>query len=257
MNILEKICKNKSQEIKDLKSSVNYKNKIKITRRRSFLKNLIKEKKNRFNLIAEIKKSSPSKGEICKIFDPIKIAREYEEAGASCLSILTERKFFDGEISYIQKVKEKVKLPILRKDFIIDEWQIYESYFFGADCILLILAILDDKTVQQFYNISKELGLDVIIEIHDLSELNRAKNLNVNCIGINNRNLKTLNVDINNFKKLVKEIPKDVIKLCESGLNTNAELRDLSEYGADGFLVGESLMASKNVKLKTIELIKK
>ena len=257
MNILEKICIAKSEEISYLKKSVNYKKKIKLTKRRKFLKNLIKIKKKRFNLIAEIKKSSPSKGEICKKFNLLEIAKNYEQAGASCLSILTEKNYLSGKISYLQKVKNEVKIPILRKDFIIDEWQIYESYFFGADCILLILAILDNKKAQLFYNIAKELGLDIIVEIHDFKELKRAIDLRVDCIGINNRNLKTLKIDINNFKRLSKDIPENVIKICESGLNENYQLKELSKYGADAFLVGESLMASEKIKLKTIELIKK
>ncbi len=257
MDILKKICMAKSQEITFLKKSIDYKKEIKLSKRRGFLKNLIKKKTKRFNLIAEIKKSSPSKGEICKKFNLLKIAKYYEEAGASCLSILTEKNYFSGEIDYLQKVKNEVKIPVLRKDFIIDEWQIYESYFFGADCILLILAILDNKKAQLFYNIAKELGLDIIVEIHDFKELKRAINLKVDCIGINNRNLKTLKVDINNFKKLSKDIPENVIKVCESGLNENHQLKELSKYGADAFLVGESLMASERIKLKTIELIKK
>ena len=257
MDILKKICVAKSQEITFLKKSIDYKKEIKLSKRRGFLKNLIKKKTKRFNLIAEIKKSSPSKGEICKKFNLLKIAKYYEEAGASCLSILTEKNYFSGEIDYLQKVKNEVKIPVLRKDFIIDEWQIYESYFFGADCILLILAILDNKKAQLFYNIAKELGLDIIVEIHDFKELKRAINLKVDCIGINNRNLKTLKVDINNFKKLSKDIPENVIKVCESGLNENHQLKELSKYGADAFLVGESLMASERIKLKTIELIKK
>ena len=257
MDILKKICMAKSQEITFLKKSIDYKKEIKLSKRREFLKNLIKKKTKRFNLIAEIKKSSPSKGEICKKFNLLKIAKYYEEAGASCLSILTEKNYFSGEIDYLQKVKNEVKIPVLRKDFIIDEWQIYESYFFGADCILLILAILDNRKAQLFYNIAKELGLDIIVEIHDFKELKRAINLKVDCIGINNRNLKTLKVDINNFKKLSKDIPENVIKICESGLNENHQLKELSKYGADAFLVGESLMASERIKLKTIELIKK
>ena len=257
MNILEKICNSKKIEIAKLKKTVEYKNKITISKRRGFLKRLLKIDVNNFNLIAEIKRSSPSRGEICKEFNLNQIAKDYEEAGASCLSVLTEKKFFKGDINYINKVKKIVDLPILRKDFIIDEWQIYESYFFGADCILLILAILDDKNAKLFYEISKELGMDVIVEVHNDEELDRALNLNIDCIGINNRNLKTLEINLNTFLKLSKKIPSNIIKLCESGLYNNEQLINFSKNGADGFLIGESLMSSMNIKDKTQELIKK
>ena len=257
MNILQEICQKKIYEINKLKTNINYKNEIVISERRNFLKKLINEDNNKFNLIAEIKKSSPSKGEICKNFNLDQIARDYEKAGASCLSILTEKNYFRGDINYINRVKKIIDIPILRKDFILDEWQIYESYFYGADCILLILAILEDKEAQRFYEISKELNLDVIVEVHDEAELKRAINLNVECIGINNRNLKTLKIDLDTFKRLSKKIPKGIIKICESGLKSNKQLRNFTKMGADGFLIGEYLMASNNLKKKTIEIIKK
>ncbi len=257
MNILEKICKKKLEEIIKLKSSINYKNKIKFKKRRGFLKNLIKKKNDNFNLIAEIKRASPSRGEICKNFQLNRIALDYQSAGASCLSVLTEKNFFLGDISFISKVKEIVEIPVLRKDFIIDKWQIYESYYHGADCILLIVAILKDNDLKQFYNLAKELNLDVIVEVHDLEELERAIKLECNCIGINNRNLKTLKIDTNTFKKLSKKIPKKIIKICESGISYNSEVKDLSKYGADAFLVGESLMSKRNIKLETKRLISK
>ena len=257
MNILQEICKKKVHEINKLKTAINYKNKIAISERRNFLKRLLKEDNNRFNLIAEIKKSSPSKGEICKKFDLNQIAQDYENAGASCLSILTEKNYFHGDINYISQAKKIIDIPILRKDFILDEWQIYESYFFGADCILLILAILEDKDAKRFYEISKELNLDVIVEVHDELELKRAIDLKVDCIGINNRNLKTLEIDLDTFKRLSKNIPKGIIKICESGLKSNKQLRDFTNMGADGFLIGEYLMSSENLKKKTIDIIKK
>ena len=237
MNILEEICQKKIYEINKLKKTINYKNKIVISKRRDFLKKLIEEKKNKFNLN--------------------QIAQDYENAGASCLSILTERNYFQGDINYISRVKKITDIPILRKDFILDEWQIYESYFFGADCILLILAILEDKEAKKFYEVSKELNLDVIVEVHDEFELKRAIDLKVNCIGINNRNLKTLKIDLDTFKRLSKKIPKGIIKICESGLKSNKQLRDFTNMGADGFLIGEYLMSSENIKKKTIEIIKK
>ena len=257
MNILDKICEKKLIEVNKLKKLFNYHQKIQIKSRKGFLKNLKKQKEKKYNLIAEIKKCSPSKGEICENFNPIKIAIDYQDAGASCLSILTEKNYFKGSIQHLEKVRKKVKLPILRKDFILDEWQIFESYFFGADCILLILAVIDDKKARRYYEIAKELKMDVVVEVHDSQELNRALKLNVDCIGINNRNLKTLNVDLNTFKNLSKIIPDNIIKICESGISKNNQLKELSMNGADAFLIGESLMSAKNIKHKTEELIKK
>ena len=257
MNILKKICNKKIEDIKKLKKEIDYKKKIKIVKKREFLKNLLEKKKDRFNLIAEIKKSSPSKGDICLNFQPLEIALDYQKAGASCISVLTEENFFSGSIYFLSQIKKVVDLPLLRKDFIVDEWQIYESYFFGADCILLILAILDDKQMLHFYKIAKELELDVIVEVHDDQELERALKLKVECIGINNRNLKTLQIDLNTFKKLSKKIPNDTIRICESGISKNSQIREYTTYGADGFLVGESLMSSANIKKETLKLIKK
>ncbi len=257
MNILEKICKEKKIEVERLKSSIDYKKKLKISDRRKFLETLRKKKKNKYNLIAEIKKASPSRGQICKDFNLLKTALDYEKAGASCLSILTEKKFFQGNIDYMQSVKNIVKLPILRKDFILDEWQIYESYYFGADCILLILAMINDDKAYKFYKIAKELGLDVIVEVHETNELNRAIKMNAECIGINNRNLKTLRVDLNTFRKLSKVIPNNVVKICESGISSNHQIADLTNYGADAFLIGEFLMSSQNIITETSKLIKK
>ena len=178
MNKLEKICEVKRQQLLKTKKINKYKNLEKV-KLRGFLSNLKKIDNNKFPIIAEIKQKSPSKGILCKKFDPLEIAQKYEKAGVKCLSILTEEEFFGGDINFIPLIKEKVSLPVLRKDFIIDEWQIYESYFFGADCILLILAILKDKEAKRLYDISKELNLDVIVEVHDEVELKRAVNLNV------------------------------------------------------------------------------
>ena len=235
MNILDKICQLKKKEINLLKNKFKpSKEKIKT---RKFLKNLVLKDKNNFNLIAEVKKSSPSKGLICKNFDPIKIAIDYEKAGA--------------------QIKKSVNIPILRKDFIIDEWQIFESYYAGADCILLILAILNDKQLKNFYNLSNKLEMDVICEVHDEEELLRAIKLEVNCIGVNNRNLKTLNIDKNTFHLLSSKIPQKTIKICESGLTCNDDLKKFTKSGADAFLIGETLMRSNNIYEETQKIIKR
>ncbi len=254
MNILEKICNLKSEEISGLKKNEFLKKPKKI---RDFLDHLTRFDENNYNVITEIKKSSPSKGLICSNFNPIKIASKYERAGAKCISVLTEKNFFGGNIDFINQIKGSVKLPILRKDFIIDEWQIYESFYYGADCILLILAILSDQDFKKFYNKASELGMDVICEVHDEDELKRALKVDVKCIGINNRNLKTLEIDINTFSFLSKKIPNGIIKICESGISTNEELKKISNEGADAFLIGECLMISEDIYEKTKEIISK
>ena len=254
MDVLKKICKLKKDEIANLKKKDFSDNKFQI---RNFLKKLVTDNKKKYNLIAEIKKSSPSKGLICKNFNLEKIAKEYQKAGAKCLSVLTETNFFQGNIKFISKVKKVVDIPILRKDFIIDEWQIYESYHSEADCILLIMAILNDSQYKKFYKIATELGMDVICEVHDEDELKRALKIDVKCIGINNRNLKTLKVDTNIFSILSKKIPNQIIKICESGIKQNEELKKFIKNGANAFLVGETLMQSQNIYETTKRLIKK
>ena len=255
MNFLEKICKIKQKEIESLKKYYSIESFLSLERvikKNGFFSCLMKDK---INLIAEIKKKSPSAGLIKSNFDIIKIANAYKNAGAECLSILTENKFFGGKIEFIDKVKKKVDIPVLRKDFIIDEWQIYESFYYGADCILLIAAILDDKQIVKYTKIAKSLKLDVILEVHDEIETNRAIDLGADCIGINNRNLKTLQVNIDNFEILSKNIPKNVIKIAESGLTKNEQLLELKKKGADAFLVGEFLIKQENILKSTRELI--
>ena len=256
MNILDQICKIKLKEVHLLKKKINFTNKPKVRPKR-FLDELTQNNKKNFNVIAEIKKRSPSKGLIRKNFKLSEIAKGYKNAGVKCLSILTEKDHFEGDITYIKKVKEKVDIPILRKDFILDEWQIFESLYSGADCILLILAILDDDKLKKFYNLSQELGMDVICEVHNTEELERTLKLNVRCIGINNRNLKTLEINPETFNILSKRIPDNIIKICESGINNNKQLYDYTKNGADAFLIGETLMKSENIERSTKDLIKK
>ena len=261
MNILEKICLEKRKEVEKLKKekSIDFlkKNKKKNKKTKNFLSILTKKNLSNYNLIAEIKKKSPSAGLIRKNFDHVKIAQYYKRAGAKCLSILTEKNFFGGQISFIGDIKNVIDIPILRKDFIIDEWQIYESYYYGADCILIILSVINDKQAKKFLEIANVLGIDVIVEIHNLDELDRAIKLESKCIGINNRNLKTLEININLFKNLSKIIPNNILKICESGISLNSQLRELDKFGADAFLIGEFLMKQENIFKSTKNLIKK
>jgi indole-3-glycerol phosphate synthase len=193
-------------------------------------------------IIAEIKKASPSAGIISENFDPVSKAKEYESFGAAALSILTEEDYFLGSISYLVNVKKVSDLPILRKDFIIDAYQIYESKLIGADCILLIAAILSDEQLQNFTNIADQLGLDYIIEIHDKDELSRVEIFSKAIIGVNNRDLKTFEVDINNSILLRNEFKQDNVFVSESGIKSRKDIDMLKENNINVFLIGESLM---------------
>ena len=193
-------------------------------------------------IIAEIKKASPSAGIIKEDFDPIKIAMEYESFGASALSILTEEDFFMGSIEYLKDVKKITSLPILRKDFMIDEYQIYESKLIGADCILLIASILTDQQIEDFITIAKKLELDYLIEVHDENELKRVDRFEDALIGVNNRNLETFEVDLNNSARLRSSFRQNNIFIAESGIKSREDMNYLKMNKIKVFLIGESLM---------------
>ena len=193
-------------------------------------------------IIAEIKKASPSAGVISEDFDPVLKAKEYESFGASALSILTEEDYFQGSIQYLIDVKAKTYLPILRKDFIIDEYQIYESKLIGADCVLFISSILSDTQLKIFAEIADKLGLDYIIEVHDKDELFRIEKFSKAIIGVNNRNLKTFETDIENSIKLRKEFKQNNIFVAESGIRNQKDINRLLQHNINVFLIGESLM---------------
>ena len=193
-------------------------------------------------IIAEIKKASPSAGVISEDFDPIKKAIEYEAFGASALSILTEEDFFMGSVSYLKDVKKITTLPILRKDFMIDEYQIYESKLIGADCILLIASILSDQQIKDFINISQQLELDYLIEVHDENELRRVEHFEDALIGVNNRNLKTFEVDLDNSVRLRNAFKQKNIFIAESGIKSREDINYLKLNNINVFLIGESLM---------------
>ena len=193
-------------------------------------------------IIAEIKKASPSAGIIKEDFDPIKIAMEYESFGASALSILTEEDFFMGSIEYLKDVKKITSLPILRKDFMIDEYQIYESKLIGTDCILLIASILTDQQIEDFITIAKKLELDYLIEVHDENELKRVDGFEDALIGVNNRNLETFEVDLNNSVRLRNSFRQNNIFIAESGIKSREDMNYLKMNKIKVFLIGESLM---------------
>jgi indole-3-glycerol phosphate synthase len=205
----------------------------------NFKKSLLKKDEA---IIAEIKKASPSAGIISHNFNPVSKAKEYESIGASALSILTEESYFKGSSKYLEEVKRHTKLPILRKDFMIDEYQLYEAKLMGADCILLIASILNDEQIKSFVMLAESLKLDYLIEVHDIDELRRVECFKNAIIGVNNRNLKTFDVDINNSINLKKQFKGKNIFVSESGIKKKSDIKLLKENGIHVFLIGESLM---------------
>ena len=283
MTILDKIVEEKKREVAKLPARIIAAGDLRDTmlehgERRDFLAALKNPQRGNIALIAEVKKASPSAGIICKNFDPIKIAREYETAGASCLSVLTDEKFFQGSLAYLRQIRAAVKLPLLRKDFIIDERQILEAIEWGADAILLIVAILDDARLKRFHELAAEAGLAALVEVHDEAELERALAAGASLIGVNNRNLKTFKVDLATTERLAARLvqsPKSRVQspktfssqpstldprpstllVAESGIHTRADVERLRKCGARAILVGESLMRHGDVRGKVRELL--
>ena len=213
------------------------------------------KKPDEISLIAEIKKASPSAGILKNNLDVEKMAEIYQKAGADAITVLTERKFFLGSENDLMKVKETTSLPILRKDFIIDEFQIYESKILGADCILLIAAILKKNKLQKFLHLAQNIGVQVLVEVHQLKELERALDSGTAMIGINNRNLKNFSVNFKTTEKLAKLIPESVTKVSESGISSYKEVKELKDLGVDAVLVGEAIIKNLNPALKIKELL--
>lgn len=206
-------------------------------------------------VIAEVKKGSPSKGIIRKDFDPVAIADSYHHGGAACLSVLTDERFFLGHLQYLQSIRKAVTLPLLRKDFMLDPYQIFEARAAGADAILLIAAILDLKRLRELADAAAEIGLDVLLEVHDEDELSLALQTSVTLIGINNRNLNTFVTDIGTTERLIPSIPSDRLVVSESGINSRNDILRLETAGASAFLIGESLMREPDPGLKLKEFL--
>ena len=244
MNILDQIVAKTKFKLKEKKQGLSIEELISKLDFQNFKEsNFKKSLENKTEaIIAEIKKASPSAGIISKNFDPILKAKEYESFGVSALSILTEEDYFLVNIQYLKDIRANTSLPILRKDFIVDDYQIYESKLIGADCILLIASILNDNELKVFSETAEKLKLDYIIEVHNEEELHRIENFSSAIIGVNNRNLKTFEVDINNSIKLKKIFKEDNIFISESGIKSKKDIQQLQQHNINVFLIGESMM---------------
>ena len=259
-DILTKICEKKRIEIEQTKQRCSFATLEKLLqnkenrRFKNLLINSHKERKN--NIIAEIKKASPSAGVIIKEYFPENIAVDLEKSGAGAISILTEKYFFQGSLDHLSLINKKSNLPIIRKDFILDPYQILESKVYSADAILLIASILNDNQIKDFIDLAKQYKMDCLIETHTENELNRAINIGYPIIGINNRNLKNLSVNINNTINLINKIPKEFIVVAESGIKSKTDIDKYNDVGVFNFLIGESILKSSNINEKIKELLK-
>jgi len=265
VNILDTIVEQKRREVELLPERVLAPGDLRDAllehgERRDFIAALRQPRKSTIGLIAEVKKASPSAGVICPNFNAVRIAHEYEAAGASCLSVLTDEKFFQGKLEYLRDIRAAVKLPLLRKDFIIDERQILEAIEWGADAILLIVAILSDEQLRRFHTLATEAGLAALVEVHDEAELDRALAIGAPLIGVNNRDLKTFKVDLATTERLAARLPASVggasrLLVAESGIHTRADVKRLAHCGANAILVGESLLRHKSISGKIAEML--
>lgn len=265
MNILDTIVEQKKREVavlserkvtvRDLQAALRARG-----ARRDFASALRHPKSGGVALIAEVKKASPSAGVICPDFDPVRIARAYEAGGASCLSVLTDEKFFQGSLQYLRQIRQAVDLPLLRKDFILDERQILEAVEWGADAVLLIVAILNDAQLGVLHALTIGAGLAALVEVHDESELDRALAVGAQILGVNNRDLKSFQVDLATTERLAARLRKsaggsDRLLVAESGIHTRLEVERLARCGTQAILVGESLMKHADVPAGIRELL--
>jgi indole-3-glycerol phosphate synthase len=257
MSILSRILNDKKKEVAASKRVTSEKllrrTVAALPHKKSSFEKALRGKKG-VAVIAEIKRRSPSRGLLVRNFDPARIARQYKKGGAAALSVLTDKKYFGGAPEFIRRAKQASKLPVLRKDFIIDEYQVYESRLLGADAILLIAAALSEGKMRSLYKTATKLGLDTLFEVHDAAELSKTLKLRPRLLGVNNRDLRTFKVDLAVSEKLSKRVPKSALFVSESGIRDAADMKRLRAFGAKAALVGESLVTQKDpgAALKTL-----
>ena len=260
-NILEEIYQHKLVEVRNRKKILSVQEICAQTKCLDKPKNFFealkkKNDKNEIALICEIKKASPSHGLIREDFNHIEIAKAYERAGATCLSILTDEKYFQGKNEYLKEVSQISSLPILRKEFMVDTYQVYEAKMLGASCILLIVAMLDDAKLQELEQCALDSGLSVLIEVHDEAELQRASKLKSKLIGINNRDLKTLQVNLETSLFLSEQVPSDYVIVSESGIKSSIDIELLQQAGINCFLIGEHFMRQRDMEKAVHDIFK-
>ncbi len=255
--MLEKIVADKKEGLKQRKKAVSVSEmEARIARRAATLDFASALKGDGVRLIAEVKKASPSRGVLCPEFDPAALARVYADNGAAAISVLTEEKYFGGHLNHLAEIRKEVEIPLLRKDFIFDPYQVYESRACGADALLLIAAILEPEQLNELLSLSHELGLSCLVEVHNESELEMALHSGAQIIGINNRDLKTFRVDISTTQRLRPLVPKDKTVVSESGISRRQDMEYLKELGVDAALVGEALLTAGDIAAKMRELLK-
>lgn len=257
MTILNKIVADKREEVEQRKRSVPLKElEVRIRRRESPLDFTGALRGKGMSLIAEVKQASPSRGLLRSDFDPVKLAETYAASGAAAVSVLTEEKYFRGSLEHLAAVREKVETPLLRKDFIFDPYQVYEARAYGADALLLITAILRQKQLEELIAVSHGLGLSCLVEVHDEAEIGRAARAGARITGINNRDLKTLAVDINTTRRLAPLLPAGCTAVSESGIRGGEEVRKMKEWGISAILVGETLVTAEDIPARIRELVR-
>ncbi len=254
--ILDKILATKKREVERYKRAVRLSSLLEcIARRQAPLALATALKGEGIKLIAEVKKASPSKGILRPYFDPMALAKTYSENGAAAISVLTDAEYFQGSLEHLAAIRQTVSLPLLRKDFIYDEYQVYESAAYGADALLLITAILEPGQLKKMMTVSRSLGLGCLVEVHNKDELKIALDSGAEIIGINNRNLKTFEVDLNTTRSLLPFIPEDKIVVSESGISRREDIKRLEKWGVDAVLIGEALVTARNIPKKIKELM--
>lgn len=258
-DILKKILRRKDEEIVERSARISLSHLKERVASASPVRGFVQSMRSRIEngdaaVIAEIKKASPSRGVLREYFDPAAIAVSYERGGAACLSVLTDADFFQGATEYLQQARAACSLPVIRKDFIIDPYQVYEARAMGADCILLIVAALEDAQMRGLTNLAQELGMDVLVEVHDAQELERGLQLALPMIGINNRNLRTFETSLETTLGLLAEIPDDCIVVTESGIHTPEDVELMRSHRVNAFLVGEAFMRAEEPGDKLAEL---